>query len=112
MRSEPTPEETWTIDTLLKQPFASEEQWAQDEEFTDAPDLVLDGPAGRAACEITAVGLNEMHRWSRDPRMQLDLDKLDLITIAREADIWLSNIISEKNPKVGSYLSNANASRA
>ncbi len=112
MRSEPTPEETWTIKTLLEQPFVLEERWVQDEEFTDAPDLVLEGPIGRVACEITTVGLNEMHRWSRDPRMQLNLDELDEIEIAREADIWISNIISEKNPKVNGYLNNADADQA
>ena len=109
MRSKRTLEENLAIEILLDHLTRSGEKWTEDASITDVPDLVLDGLDKRVACEITSVGLQAVHKWSKDPREQLEIDQLDRILIPREPDVWVEKVIRSKNPKVDKYKSNANA---
>lgn len=114
MRNERTKYEKWAIAQLLPLLKTKGESWVEDPDIHDAPDLVLEDHATnkRIACEVTTVGLNQWHRWANDPNLQLDVDKLDEIVCPREPDYWLKMVLDSKNPKIPSYLKNANASEA
>lgn len=114
MRSKRTKDEEWAIAQLLPLLAAEGENWTEDPDFHDAPDLVIEDQATkkRVACEIATVGLNEWHRWSNDPKYQLDVDELDEIVCPREPDYWLKMVVNSKNPKIPAYLANGNASEA
>ncbi|MGI9302650.1 MAG: hypothetical protein ACR2RB_08085 [Gammaproteobacteria bacterium] len=85
------------------------EGWEEDPGVTDSPDLVLQCGNDRVACEVSGIGLNDLHQWSNDPNHQLDFDQLDEIVVPREADVWLRNIVRNKNAHIPTYLKNASA---
>ena len=88
MRTKRTKDEDWAIGQLKAHLESKGEEWVEDPDIIDSPDLALEnnGSGRRIACEITTVGLNEWHRWARDPSYQLDVDKLDEIVCPREPD--------------------------
>jgi len=107
MRPERTDIESTAIEKLVSYLNVQGENWAEDNTITDAPDLVLHKDEKRVGCEITAIGLNELHKWSKDPENWLENEQLDEIIIPREADVWLSKALKSKNPKIPVYKQNA-----
>ena len=113
MRDSRTNEENWAIDVLLGHLNKNGEEWIEDAEFSDSPDLVIDGVNGaRIACEVSGVGINEWHQWKNDPTKKLGLDELDAMYVPREADLWLRNVVKSKRDKVPTYLTRSGASEA
>ena len=113
MRKTRTSDETWAITRLLAHLQEVEPGWTEDPGLQDKPDLVLDGPGGtRSACELSTVGINEWYRWKNDPKLAVDVDKLESIIVAREPNIWLEHVLASKNPKVSEYKINASAGEA
>jgi len=111
MRNKRTNEEDWAIDVLLRHLNKDKDEWIEDPEFSDNPDLVIDGLHGvRVACEVSGVGINEWHQWKNDPTKKLGIDELDEMHVPREADLWLRNVVESKRDKVSTYLTRSRAS--
>ena len=106
-------DEIWAANALIDKLDGEKAGWicitGDDQE---APDLILENASKRVACELTGVGLNELHRWARDPRQQLDLGQLDSIVVPREPHAWAEEALKRKSAKFADYLRNSSSDEA
>lgn len=105
MRSVRKPEEQFAVDRILEFLSGQHDTVAEDESVTDAPDLVVEIPGRRVACEMTSLGQQAVFKFYRaSPKVK---DRPSVMSLPFEPHMWLAIALAKKALKVQGYRSGA-----